>query len=113
MQTVAELPGYIKTAATLLSETERRELVTFLAAHPKADDLMEGTGGVRKLRWGRDGRGKSGGVRIIYHVHSELMPLYLLTMFAKNERANLTHAQRNELAGLVRVLVGLWLDKES
>ena len=62
---------------------------------------MEGTGGVRKLRWGRQGRGKSGGVRVIYYVHSEAMPLYLLTLFAKNERANLSMAERNELAALV------------
>ena len=45
---------------------------------------------MRKLRWARDGRGKSGGVRVIYYFHSETMPLYLLTMFAKNERANLS-----------------------
>ncbi len=72
---------------------------------------MEGTGGVRKLRWGRQGRGKSGGVRVIYYVHSELMPLYLLTLFAKNERANLTKAERNELAGLVDILISAWLEK--
>jgi hypothetical protein len=66
---------------------------------------------VRKLRWGRDGRGKSGGVRIIYYVHSELMPLYLLTLFAKNERANLSKAERNELAKLVNLLVELWLER--
>lgn len=83
----------------------------YLAANPKAGDLMEGTGGVRKLRWGRQGRGKSGGVRVIYYVHSELMPLYLLTLFAKNERANLTKAERNELAGLVDILVSAWLEK--
>lgn len=72
---------------------------------------MEGTGGVRKLRWGRQGRGKSGGVRVIYYVHSDLMPLYLLTLFAKNERANLSKAERNELAGLVDILVSAWLEK--
>ena len=73
--------------------------------------MIEGTGGVRKLRWARDGRGKSGGVRVIYYFHSEAMPLYLLTMFAKNERANLSKAERNELAGLVDVLVGIWLER--
>lgn len=57
------------------------------------------------------GRGKSGGVRVIYYVHSELMPLYLLTMFAKNERANISKAERNELAGLVDLLVQIWLER--
>jgi hypothetical protein len=66
---------------------------------------------VRKLRWARDGRGKSGGVRVIYYFHSEAMPLYLLTMFAKNERANLSKAERNALAGLVDVLVQIWLER--
>jgi len=85
--------------------------VDHLAAHPAAGDLIEGTGGVRKLRWARDGRGKSGGVRVIYYFHSEAMPLYLLTMFAKNERANVSKAERNALAGLVDVLVQIWLER--
>jgi Protein of unknown function (DUF1044). len=111
MLTIAEVPEYIRRAEKLLTEAERREIVDYLAAHPKAGDIMEGTGGVRKLRWGRQGRGKSGGVRVIYYVHSDLMPLYLLTVFAKNERANLTKAERNELAGLVDMLVAAWLDR--
>lgn len=111
MLTIAEVPEYIRRAEKLLTEKARRDIVDYLAANPKAGDLMEGTGGVRKLRWGRQGRGKSGGVRVIYYVHSELMPLYLLTLFAKNERANLTKAERNELAGLVDILVSAWLEK--
>lgn len=86
-------------------------MVDYLAAQPKAGDLIEGTGGVRKLRWARGGRGKSGGVRVIYYFHSDAMPLYLLTMFAKNERANLSKAERNELAGLVDVLVQIWFER--
>jgi hypothetical protein len=62
MQTVAELPEYIRAANKLLSETERQDIVRYLAEHPKEGDLMEGTGGVRKLRWQRGGKGKSGGV---------------------------------------------------
>jgi len=85
--------------------------VDYLAIRPKAGVIMEGTGGVRKLRWGRQDRGKSGGVRVIYYFHSEQMPLYLLTMFAKNERANLTKAEQNELAELVDMLVTAWLER--
>ena len=108
---VAELPEYMRTAGKLLAEADRRAVVEYLATHPKAGDLIEGTGGVRKLRWARDGRGKSGGVRVIYYFHSESMPLYLLTMFAKNERANLSKAERNELAGLVDLLVQVWFER--
>ena len=53
MQTVAELPEFIRTAGKLLSLEERQDLIRHLASHPKAGDLMEGTGGVRKLRWRR------------------------------------------------------------
>jgi hypothetical protein len=111
MLTVAEVPEYIRRAEKLLTATVRRDVVDYLAAHPKAGDLMEGTGGVRKLRWGRGGQGKSGGVRVIYYFHSESMPLYLLTLFAKNERANLSKAERNDLAGLVDVLVQAWFER--
>jgi hypothetical protein len=85
--------------------------VSYLAAHPKSGDLMEGTGGVRKLRWGRGAQGKSGGVRVIYYVHSDAMPLYLLTLFAKNERANLSKSERNELRELVDLLVDYWIER--
>lgn len=109
MQTVVEIPEYLRRAAKLLTDGERGDLVEYLAAYPKAGDLMQGTGGVRKLRWARAGRGKSGGVRVVYYFHSEAMPLYLLTVFAKNERANLTKAERNDLADLVGTLIDYWL----
>ena len=72
---------------------------------------MESTGGVRKLRWGRGGQGKSGGVRVIYYFHDEAMPLYLLTLFAKGGRGNLSKAERNELADLTALLVKAWKGK--
>jgi hypothetical protein len=108
MLTIAELPEYIRRADKLMSIAERIDIVNYLAAHPKAGDVMECTGGVRKLRWGRGAQGKSGGVRVIYYMHSDAMPLYLLTLFAKNERANLTKAERNELGDLVDLLVEIW-----
>jgi len=102
--TVAETPEYVRSAEGLLSAAERMDVVLFLARNPRAGDLIQGTGGVRKLRWRRGGRGKSGGVRVIYYFHSEVMPLYLLAMFGKNERADLSKAERNDLARLVRLL---------
>jgi hypothetical protein len=111
MITIAEVPAYIQQAEKLMSVSERQDVLNYLAAHPKAGVLIEGTGGIRKLRWGRGGRGKSGGVRIIYYYHSELMPLYLLTLFAKNERTNLSKAERNDLAKLVDILVDAWITR--
>ncbi len=102
--TVAEVPGYLRCAERLLSDSERGNIIDYLSAVPKAGDLIPGTGGVRKLRWGRGGRGKSGGVRVIYYFHSDRMPLYLLTVFGKNEQSDLSAAERNELATLTALL---------
>lgn len=66
MQTVAELPEFIRTADRLLSLVERQEPIRYLALHPKVGDLMEGTSGVRKLRWRRGDSGKSGGVLVMF-----------------------------------------------
>jgi hypothetical protein len=107
--TVAELPEYIKRSAVLLDASERKSLIDYLAMHPRAGDLIEGTGGIRKLRWGRANRGKSSGVRVIYYFHDERMPLFLLTIFGKNEQANLSKAERNDLAKLVNILVEVGL----
>lgn len=101
---IAEVPEFIRQASRLLSAEERAALVEFLAENPRAGVVIQGTGGVRKLRWARAGRGKSAGVRAIYYFYNEAMPLYLLTLFGKNEKADLTAAERNELAGLVRIL---------
>jgi hypothetical protein len=105
MITVAETSEYSKRAAKLLAENERAGLISFLAAHPSAGDLMEGSGGVRKIRWARGARGKSGGVRVIYFYYNEGMPLYLLTIYGKSEKDDLSDGERNELAKLAHLLV--------
>jgi len=81
-----------------LSESERDALINFLAFAPLRGDLLVGTGGIRKVRFARGGRGKSGGVRVIYYFYTAEKPIYLLEIFGKNEKANLTAAQRNPLA---------------
>lgn len=67
MQTVAETPLFIKQAAELFSEDERKELIDFLAVNPQVGDEIPGTGGVRKMRFGAKGKGKRGGARVIYY----------------------------------------------
>lgn len=113
MLSVVELPTYIRVVDKLLHEVERDDLISYLAQHPLAGDIMEGTGGVRKLRWKRGSQGKSGGVRVIYYYHDDNMPLYLLTLFAKGDKVNLTRAERNDLASLVTILVGIWKRRRS
>jgi hypothetical protein len=58
LTTITELPEYIKRADTLLSESERKDVIDYLSEHPKAGDIMEGTGGIRKIRWSRGNKGK-------------------------------------------------------
>lgn len=103
--TIIELPEYIRRAERLLDEEERNSLIYFLSTHPKAGVVMQGTGGVRKLRWARKGKGKSGGVRVIYFFYDEDMPLFMLTVFGKGEKENLSKAEQNELAKLAKLLV--------
>lgn len=113
MITVAETRTFQDKAARLLSAREREELVAYIAEHPAAGVVMEGTGGIRKLRWTRAGRGKSGGVRVIYYFHDVSMPLYLLTVFGKNEKANLSKAERNSLSRAVKALVASWRQRNG
>jgi hypothetical protein len=108
MHTVAEMPEFIRSARRLLDDEEIQSLISYLAEHPSAGVLIAGTGGVRKFRWAREGMGKSGGVRVIYYFHSERLPLYLLTVFGKNEKANLSKAEANALSKLVGLLVKAW-----
>lgn len=86
MHTIVELPEYKKRVEKLLSEDENKQIISYLAEHPKAGVLMQGTGGVRKLRWAKEGGGKSGGVRVIYYYHNEDIPLFMLSLFGKKMR---------------------------
>lgn len=98
MQTVVETPSFLKAAEKLFSAEEREAIVATVAANPECGDLIQGTGGFRKLRVGRGGMGKSGGARVIYILRNENFPVFLVAAYAKNEKENLTKAERNELA---------------
>ena len=76
-----------------------------LALNPNEGDVMPDTGGARKLRWRVQGRGKRAGVRVIYYYHNESMPLFLLNLFAKNEKSNLGQAERNDMKAALLLLV--------
>jgi hypothetical protein len=101
---VVEMPAYLRDAVRVLSEEERAAAVDLVAANPQAGDLIPGGGGIRKVRLGFGGRGKRGGARVIYYHHSDRIPVFLLALFAKNERADLTRAETSELARIVKTL---------
>ncbi|MGD0187330.1 MAG: type II toxin-antitoxin system RelE/ParE family toxin [Roseiarcus sp.] len=105
LHTVAETPIYLSRAEELMSEKEREAVVELLAASPEIGDLIPGTGGLRKVRIPLAGRGKRGGARVVYYYHDATLPIYLLLVYAKNERDDLSSAQKVVLQRLVRTIV--------
>lgn len=99
MQTVAETSAYLAAADKAgMTSSEREAIIAVLANNPSVGDLIVGTGGCRKVRLAGRGKGKSGGYRVITFFGGVHCPVYLLTVFSKDERANLSHAERNALA---------------
>jgi hypothetical protein len=86
----------------LVPESDLALLVEFIGANPEAGDLIPEAGGIRKLRWALPGGGKRGGARVIYFFHNETLPVFLVALYGKNEKANLSEAERNAMAKLVR-----------
>ena len=105
MITVVEFENFARFAAKHLSADECEALKDFLAINPEGGVLIQGTGGLRKLRWAMQGRGKSGGVRVIYYYHNQDMPLLLISGFAKNEMENIRQAAKNAYKKLIPLLV--------
>jgi hypothetical protein len=103
--TVVETQEFLKRSKPLLSASERADLVAYVGANPEAGEIIRGTGGVRKLRWALEGRGRRGGARVIYYFHDERQPVFLLSAYAKNRRADLSQSERNEMKRLVSALV--------
>jgi hypothetical protein len=103
--TVAETSSYLAWAEKALTEDERSSVVDLLAANPTCGVILKDTGGVRKVRFAPAGRGKSGGVRIVYYFYNESVPIYILAGFAKNEKDNLSAAERAMLRKLVERLL--------
>ncbi len=103
--TVVETGEFLRHAKSLISDSERAELVAFIGANPEAGEIIPETGGVRKIRWALEGMGKRGGARVIYYYHSKRLPVFLLTAYAKNRKENLSRAERNSMQRLVPALV--------
>jgi hypothetical protein len=99
-----ETPVFTRHVIEALTDEQYGLLQGFLVARPDAGDLIRGSGGIRKLRWAMPGRGKRGGVRVIYFWRVTESQILMLTMYAKNEQANLTAAQVKQLTKLVETL---------
>jgi mRNA-degrading endonuclease RelE of RelBE toxin-antitoxin system len=105
MHTVVETPPYLAEAERLFSAEERTMIVDTVSAEPRCGVVIPGTGGVRKVRVASSGRGKRGGARVIYLFGGDNMPVFLLAVFAKNEKSDLSPAERNKLARMTAELM--------
>jgi hypothetical protein len=84
--TVVETPQFLRQAEDVWTEAERQDFVDYIARNPEAGDLIPETGGIRKVRWRRQGMGKRGGARVIYFYYDLATPLFLLMVYAKAVR---------------------------
>jgi hypothetical protein len=105
MHTVLETPRFIADAARLFTDDERDAIIDLVAANPLRGVVIPGGESIRKVRVGFGGRGKRGGARVIYLFGGNDLPVFLLAAFAKNERDDLTAAERSAMAGAVKTLL--------
>ena len=96
-----------------LTEEDIQNIAAKLAAKPTSGDLMKGTGGLRKLRFPRAGEGKSGGYRTIHYFAGEDVPIFLLDLIDKREKANLSPAERNAIAKALLLLVADFRERKK
>ncbi len=87
-----------------LDEADRSEFVDHIARNAEAGDLIPDTGGVRKIRWQRRGMGKRGGVRVVYFYHNQQMPLFLLLVYAKSQRVDMTADEKKIVRAMAMTL---------
>jgi len=100
-----EAPAFTRHLAEYLDDDAYRILQVELAANPEKGDLMPGTGGFRKLRWhdARRGKGRRGGLRVIYYHFPRDWQVWLVTIYDKNEAADLTATEKKALKDAIRV----------
>src|SRR5258708_6914053 len=99
--TVAETASFIRQATEVWGGEERVDFIDYIARNPEAGDLIPETGGVRKIRWNRQGIGKRDGVRVIYFYDGIEVPVYLLMVYAKARREDLSPDAKRAVRALV------------
>jgi hypothetical protein len=108
---VTELAGYKRRADELLSASEQDAVVDLIAFDPTCGDLISGTGGLRKVRVALGSKGKRGGARVIYYFYNEDIPVLLMAIYAKNEKADLSARDRKESVRYAKEFVAQWRRK--
>lgn len=95
-----ETPIFTAEVTELLDDHEYAAFQNFLIADPRAGDVIQGTGGLRKVRWAASGKGKSGGVRIIYYVVDDLDQIRLLVIYKKGVKDGLSPKEKSVLRSI-------------
>ncbi|WP_246057847.1 type II toxin-antitoxin system RelE/ParE family toxin [Arenibacterium halophilum] len=108
LQTVIELPEFQRRAKAIMLDPEREAAIDFIAANPEAGVSLGGR--LRKVRIPREGSGKSGGFRTVYVFGGTHMPIFLITVFAKNEKANLSKSEQAAAVEMSKELVAKYGD---
>lgn len=108
LQTVVELAEFQRRAKSIMSDQEREAAINYIAANSKAGVSLGG--GLRKVRIPRVGGGKSGGFRTMYVFGGAHMPIFLLTVFAKNEKANLSKSEQSMAVEMSKMLIAKYGD---
>lgn len=99
--TIVELPTFLSRAEPpILSQEEKDELIEYLSRNPEKGDEIRDTGGLRKLRWAGKGKGKRGGLRVIYYFYNDTAPVFLLYVYGKGEQEDLSSQQKKQLTKL-------------
>jgi hypothetical protein len=98
MHAVIETPRFLASASREgIDDEERETIVTFIAAQPTSGDLIPGTGGARKVRFAGRGKGKSGGYRVITYYAGEETPVFLLDIYGKGRRSDISMAEKHAI----------------
>jgi hypothetical protein len=114
LHTVVETPQFIRDAATAgMSEAERKGVVDLVAASPRQGVEIQGAGGVRKIRVAGRGKGKSGGYRVIAAYFGTGVPVYLLALLSKGDRANFSDAEIAGFKALTTHIAQYWRERNS
>lgn len=103
---IYETSAFTKAIGALLDDDQYSALQHALTERPEAGDVIPGTGGLRKLRWGVPGRGKRGGIRVIYYWITKDERIFMLLAYPKNQQDDLTPDQKRLLSQLVKKELG-------
>jgi hypothetical protein len=98
---IFETSIFTKKIIAILNDEEYRTLQNILVEKPDSGDIIQGSGGIRKIRWAASGRGKRGGARVIYYWATQHDQIFMLYAYAKNEHENLTKDQLSVLRAVV------------